>query len=62
MACEERKCAPRSSSCTLLVVRKAASSVADVISEVLQLRCAVEEVDGEFLHDADRLGASHMMY
>ena len=46
----------------MLVVRKAASSVADVISEVLQLRCAVEEVDGEVLHDADRLGASHMMY
>ena len=60
-ACEERKRAPRGSSCTLLVVGKAASPVADVIHEVLQLRCAVEEVDGENLHDADRSGASHMM-
>ena len=61
-ACEERKRPPRSSCCTLLVVGKAASPVADVISEVLQLRCAVEEVEGEVLHNADRLGARHMMY
>ena len=61
-ACEERKRPPHSSCCTLLVVGKAASPVADAISEVLQLRCAVEEVEGEVLHNADRLGARHMMY
>ena len=57
--CEERKCAPRSSSCTMLVVVEAAGPVAGVACEVVRLRCAVEEVAGDVLHDAHRLGAGH---
>ena len=57
--CEERECAPRSSSCTLRVVVEAAGSVAGVTSDVVRLRSAVEEVVGDVLHDAHRLGAGH---
>ena len=57
--CEERECAPRSSSCTLLVVVEAAGPVTGVATEVVQLRSAVEEVAGEALHHAHRLGAVH---
>ena len=57
--CEERECAPRSSSCTLLVVVEAAGPVAGVTCEVVRLRCAVEEVAGGVLHDTHRLAAGH---
>ena len=57
--CEERDRAPRSSTCTSLVVVEAAGSVAGVTSDVVRLRSAVEEVVGDVLHDAHRLGAGH---
>ena len=57
--CEERECAPRSSSCTLLVVVEAAGPVTGVTTEVVRLRSAVEEVAGDVLLDAHRLGAGH---
>ena len=59
--CEERECAPRSSTCTSLVVVEAAGPVAGVTCEVVRLRCAVEEVAGDVLHDAHRLGAGHRL-
>ena len=59
--CEERECAPRSSSCTLRVVVEAAGSVAGVTSDVVRLRSAVEEVVGDILLDAHRLGAGHRL-
>ena len=59
--CEERECAPRSSTCTMLVVVEAAGSVAGVTSDIVRLRSAVEEVVGDVLHDADRLGAGHRL-
>ena len=49
----------QASSCTLLVVVEAAGSVAGVTSEVVRLCSAVEEVAGEVLLDAHRLGAGH---
>ena len=57
--CEERECAPRSSSCTLHVVVEAAGPVSGVTTEVVQLRSAVEEVAGGVLHDTHRLAAGH---
>ena len=57
--CEERKRAPRSSTCTLLVVVETAGPVSGVTTEVVQLRSAVEEVAGGVLHDTHRLGAGH---
>ena len=57
--CEERECAPRSSTCTLLVVVESAGPVAGVTSGIVRLRCAVEEVAGGVLHDAHRLAAGH---
>ena len=57
--CEERKRAPRSSTCTLLVVVETAGPVSGVTTEVVQLRSAVEEVAGGVLLDAHRLGAGH---
>ena len=57
--CEERECAPRSSTCTMLVVVEAAGSVAGVTSDIVRLRSAVEEVAGDVLLDPDRLGAGH---
>ena len=59
--CEERECAPRSSSCTLRVVVEAAGSVAGVTSDVVRLRSAVEEVVGDVLHDVHRLAAGHRL-
>eukprot|EP00966_Prymnesium_polylepis_P259194 5986960-Prymnesium_polylepis.1 len=44
--CEERECAPRSSTFTLLVVVEAAGPVTGVTTEVVRLRSAVEEVAG----------------
>ena len=57
--CEERKRAPRSSSCTLHVVVEAAGPVTGVTREVVRLRSAVEEVAGGVLHDTHRLAAGH---
>ena len=57
--CEERKCAPRSSSCTLHVVVEAAGPVTGVTRGIVQLRSAVEEVAGGVLHDTHRLAAGH---
>ena len=59
--CEERECAPRSSSCTMLVVVETAGPVAGVTSGVVRLRSAVEEVVGDVLHDAHRLAAGHRL-
>ena len=60
--CEERERAPRSSSCTLLVVVDTARGpVAGVIREVVQLRSAVEEVAGDVFHDAHRLAVGHRL-
>ena len=59
--CEERERAPRSSTCTMLVVVETAGPVAGVIREVVRLRSAVEEVVGDFLHDAHRLAAGHRL-
>eukprot|EP00966_Prymnesium_polylepis_P149638 3457016-Prymnesium_polylepis.1 len=49
--CEERECAPRSSSCTLLVVVEAAGPVAGVIGDMMRLRSAVDEATRNLLHD-----------
>ena len=57
--CEERECAPRSSTCPMLVVVEAAGSVAGVTSDIVRLRSAVEEVAGDVLLDPDRLGPGH---
>ena len=57
--CEERECAPRSSTCTLLVVVESAGPVAGVIRGIVRLRSAVEEVAGGVLHDTHRLAAGH---
>ena len=53
------KCAPRSSSCTLLVVVEAAGPVAGVIGDMVRLRSAVDETTREVLYDAHWLGAGH---
>ena len=58
---EERKRAPRSSTCTLLVVVESAGPVAGVTSGIVQLRSAVEEVVGDVLHDIHRLAAGHRL-
>ena len=44
------------------VVVEAAGPVAGVISKVVRLRCAVEVVAGDILHDANRLGAGHRLF
>ena len=59
--CEERERAPRSSTCTMLVVVETAGPVAGVIREVVRLRSAVEEVVGDVLHDVHRLAAGHRL-
>ena len=59
--CEERERAPRSSTCTLLVVVESAGPVAGVTSGIVQLRSAVEEVVGDVLHDVHRLAAGHRL-
>ena len=60
--CEERERAPRSSTCTMLVVVETAGPVAGgVICEVVRLRSAVEEVVGDVLHDVHRLAAGHRL-
>ena len=53
--CEERERAPRSSTCTMLVVVETAGPVAGVIREVVRFRSAVEEVVGDVLHDVHSL-------
>ena len=59
--CEERERAPRSSTCTLLVVVEAAGPVAGVTSDMVRLRSAVEEVVVDVLHDVHRLAVGHRL-
>ena len=60
-ACEERDCAPRSSSFTLLVVVEAAIPVAGVIGEMVRHRSAVDAATRDVLHDVGRLAAGHRL-